>query len=104
MKNSEVLALRSRIELVGDDEMTRALPSRQGIVELKLKNGRELRHHTKAVRGTAQNPMPRAEVDEKAYHLLAPVLGKARARALCDAVWALDRLSNMRKLRPLFRA
>ena len=50
----------------GDEELTRALPSRQGIVELRLKDGRELRHHTKAVRGTAQNPMTRAEVDEKA--------------------------------------
>ena len=104
MKNREVLALRSRIELVGDEEMTRALPSRQAIVELKLKDGRSLRHHTQAVRGTAQNPMKRAEVDEKAYHLMAPVLGKARSRALCDAVWALERLSNMRKLRPLLRA
>ena len=104
MRNSEVLALRNRIELVGDEEMTRALPSRQAIVELKLKDGREMRHHTKAVRGTAQNPMKRAEVDEKAYHLMAPVLGKARARALCDAAWSLDRLSNMRKLRPLLRA
>ena len=104
MKNREVLALRGRIELVGDEEMTRALPARQGIVELKLKNGRELRHHTKAVRGTAQNPMTRAEVDEKAYHLMAPVLGRSRARKLCDAAWTLDRLSNMRKLRPLLRA
>jgi 2-methylcitrate dehydratase PrpD len=103
MTNREVLGLRSRIELVGDEEMTRALPSRQAIVELKLKDGRSLRHHTKAVRGTAQNPMARAEVDEKAYHLMAPVLGKARARALCDAVWALERLSNMRKLRPMLR-
>lgn len=104
MKNREVLALRSRIELVGDEEMTRALPSRQAIVELKLRDGRSLRHHTQAVRGTAQNPMKRAEVDEKAYHLMAPVLGKARSRALCDAVWALERLSNMRKLRLLLRA
>ena len=104
MKHPKVVELKRRIELHGDDEMTRVIPSRQGIVELKLKNGRELRHHTKAVRGTAQNPMTRAEVDEKAYHLLAPILGKARARKLCDAVWALDRLSNMRKLRPLLRA
>jgi len=96
--------VRSRIELVGDKEMTRALPSRQGIVELELKDGRELRHHTKAVRGTAQNPMTRAEVDEKAYHLMAPVLGKARARKLCDAAWTLDRLPGMRKLRPLLAA
>ena len=104
MKNPKVMALRKRIELVGDEELTRALPSRQGIVELKLKDGRELRHQTKAVRGTAQNPMARAEVDEKAYHLMAPILGSARARKLCDAVWALDKMSNMRKLRPLLCA
>jgi 2-methylcitrate dehydratase PrpD len=104
MKHPKVLELKRRIELLGDDELTRVIPSRQGIVELKLKDGRELRHHTKAVRGTAQNPMKRAEVDEKAYHLMAPILGKARARKLCDAVWALDKLSNMRKLRPLLRA
>jgi len=104
MKHPKVLELKRRIELHGDDELTRVIPSRQGIVELKLKDGRELRHHTKAVRGTAQNPMKRAEVDEKAYHLLAPILGSARARKLCDAVWALEGLSNMRKLRPLLRA
>ena len=103
MKHPKVLALRSRVELLGDDELTRRLPSRQGIVELKLKNGRELKHHTKAVRGTSENPMTRAEVDEKSYHLLEPILGKARSRKLCDAVWALDGLSNMRKLRPLLR-
>ena len=103
MKDPKVLALRSRMEFFGDEALTRVLPSRQGIVELKLKGGRELRHHTQAVRGTAQNPMTRTEVDEKAYHLMAPILGKARARLLCDAVWALYKLSNMRKLRPLLR-
>ncbi len=104
MKNPKILELRRRIELLGDDELTRVIPSRQGIVELRLRNGRELRHHTKAVRGTAQNPMARAEVDEKAYHLMAPILGKARARKLCDAVWGIEGLSNMRMLRPLLRA
>ena len=104
MKDPKALALRSRMALFGDEALTRVLPSRQGIVELKLKDGRELRHHTQAVRGAAQNPMTRAEVDEKAYHLMAPILGKARARLLCDAVWAVDKLSNMRKLRPLLRA
>jgi len=98
-----VLALRSKIELYGDDELTRALPSRQGIVELRLAGGRELRSHVKAVRGTAQNPMTRAEVDEKAYHLLAPVLGKKKGRALCDAIWNFEKYRDVRKLRPLLR-
>ena len=48
--------------------------------------------------------MTRAEVDEKAWHLMAPILGKARARKLCDAVWAIERLKDARALRPLLRA
>ena len=104
MKDRRVRALRSRIQLYGDDELARALPSRQGVVELTLKDGRELRNHVKAVRGTTHNPMKREEVDEKCVHLMAPVLGKARARRLCDAVWALDGVSNVRSLRPLLTA
>ena len=36
--------------------------------------------------------------------LCAPVLGRARARRLCDAVWNLERVKNVRTLRPLMRA
>jgi hypothetical protein len=77
------------------------MPSRQGIVELKLRDGRSLRHHTTAVRGTAENPMKRAEVDAKSYDLIAPVIGKTRARKLCDAVWNLEKVGDIRKLRSM---
>lgn len=104
MRERSVLALRRRIELRGDDELERALPLRQGIVEIKMKDGRELRHHTRAVRGTSANPMTRAEVDEKGYELMAPVLGTRRARELCNALWNIDALNDVRKLRPLLQA
>ena len=104
MRDRKVLALRSRIELYGDDALTRAMPSRQGIVEIRLRDGRELRHHTKAVRGTSYNPMTRAEVDAKSYDLMAPILGKARARRLCDAIWDIEKIKDARKLRPLLQA
>jgi 2-methylcitrate dehydratase PrpD len=104
MRDRAVLALRSRIELSGDDALTAAMPSRQGIVEITLRDGRKLSHHTKAVRGAAENPMTRAEVDEKSYDLIAPVIGKARARKLCDAIWQLEKLPDVRGLRPLLRA
>jgi 2-methylcitrate dehydratase PrpD len=103
MRDSRVLEVRKKITLLGDDALTRAMPSREGVVELRLRDGRELRHHTRAVRGTAENPMTRAEVDAKSYDLVAPVLGKPRARKLCDAVWALEKLDDMCKLRPLLR-
>lgn len=88
----------------GDGEFERAWPARQGIVEIKLSDGRKLRHHTIAVRGTRENPMTRAEVDAKSYELIAPVLGRRRARQLCDAVWNVDKLKDVRKLRPLLQA
>jgi 2-methylcitrate dehydratase PrpD len=104
MRDRKVLALRSRIELYGDDALTKAMPSRQGIVEIRLRDGREFRRHTKAVRGTSDNPMTREEVDAKSYDLLAPVLGKARARKLCDAVWGIEKIKDVRQLRPLLQA
>ena len=33
-----------------------------------------------------------------------PVIGKARARKLCDAVWNIEKLTDARKLRPLLQA
>ena len=79
------------------------MPSRQGIVEVTLRDGRSLRHHTSAVRGTAENPMSRAEVEAKSTDLLTPLLGKARARRLCEAVWNLEQVADVRRLRPLLQ-
>ena len=103
MQDSPVVELRRRIELLGDDAMQSALPARHGSVEVRLRDGRTLTHLTRDVKGTAENPMTREEVDEKEYHLLAPVLGAARARALCDAVWSLESMSSVRELGRLLR-
>src|SRR4029453_11417107 len=103
MRDRRVVAVREKVQLLGDDAMSAAMPSRQGIVELELADGRRLRPHTRAVRGTPDNPMTRAEVDEKSYDLLAPVIGRTRARKLCDAVWNLDKIDDVRSLRALLR-
>lgn len=102
-RDRKVLEFRKKIDLQGDDALTKTMPARQGIVELTLGDGRSLRHHTVAVRGTAENPMTQDEVDAKSYDLLAPVTGKTRARKLCDAVWQLEKLKDVRKLRPLLQ-
>ena len=40
----------------------------------------------------------------RSYHLMAPILGKARTRKLCDAVWHIERIKDARSLRPLLKA
>jgi 2-methylcitrate dehydratase PrpD len=104
MRDRRILALRRRIELRGDEALTRVMPRRQGIVEIRLKDGRTFRHHTRAVRGTPANPMTRAEVEQKSRDLMAPVIGAARARRLCEAVWNIEKTRDVRALRRLLRA
>ncbi|HLQ01548.1 MAG TPA: MmgE/PrpD family protein [Burkholderiales bacterium] len=103
MQDRKVLELRRRIELRGEDELTKAMPRREGVVEITLRDGRELRHHTRSVRGTPGNPVTRAEVEAKSYDLAKPVVGSARARKLCNAIWNLEKIRDMRILRPLLR-
>lgn len=103
MGDRRVLDLRRRVELRGDDALSAVLPSRQSIVELVLRGGRTLTRHTKAVRGSAENSMTRAEVDEKCFDLVAPVIGRVRGCKLCNAVWKIETLHDVRRLRPLLR-
>lgn len=102
VRDPRVLKLKERIVLQGSAALGRAKTT-QAIVEITTRDGRRLRHHTKAVRGTAANPMPRAEVEAKALDLLLPVIGRRRAARLVDTVWNIERLRDARALRPLLQ-
>jgi 2-methylcitrate dehydratase PrpD len=104
MRDPAVLSLRRRIRAVPDAELTQALPPRQAIVELALRDGRRLVERTRAVRGTPASPMTAKEVEAKALDLLAPVLGGERGKALIRQVRQIDRLASARALGPLLRA
>jgi 2-methylcitrate dehydratase PrpD len=103
MSDPAVLEVRSRVHLHGDDEMSAAMPSRQALLDLELRDGRQRRVHVRAVRGTADDPMSRDEVDAKSFDLMAPVLGEQRAREVCDAVWELDDSSGISRLADSWR-
>ena len=99
-----MLKIKKRIELVGSPGMTSSKRLRNGEVEIRLRDGRMLKHYTHAARGSSLNPMTRTEEDAKALDLLAPVLGKHRAELLIAAVWNIESIKDMRKLRSLYRA
>lgn len=103
MRDRAVLRQRAKVELIADPRIDAVRPRREGIVELTLADGTELTEWIKDVRGTAENPMPRAEVVAKTRDLIAPVLGKAKGYKLIDALLSLERLKNIRKLRPLLQ-
>ncbi len=100
MTEPAVLALRKRITAIGDHELTIAKIKRGGIVEITTKDGAKLREHVERVRGTASNPMTTEEMEKKSLDLLAPVLGKEGAQRLIDKIWNLEKVKNVRELRP----
>ena len=103
VRDPAVLRLRERIELVGSAALTKTKTT-QAIVEITTRKGVRLRHHTKAVRGSATNPMSREDVAAKARGLLAPALGARRAGRLIDTIWTIERVTDMRRLRRLLSA
>ena len=103
MKDPAVLRQRAKVELLADPRIDAVRPRREGIVELTLADGTQMSEWIKDVRGTAENPMPRAEVAAKARDLMAPLLGKAKSAKLIDTVLALESVKNVRQLRPLLQ-
>ena len=103
MQDPAVLRERAKVKLVPDEELGQLMPRRQSIVEITLADGSELREHVDSVRGTASNPMTGDEVRAKAHDLIAPTLGQASASKLIDRVFALEKVTDIRELRPLLQ-
>ena len=104
MKDRRVLALRKRIEAVGDPKLTDPQRRWRAVIDVTLRDGRKVSHQTMAAKGMFENPLTPQEENEKAIDLLLPVLGKRRANALIEALWSFDALEDVRVLRKLYRA
>jgi 2-methylcitrate dehydratase PrpD len=91
------------VQYVADDELQKALPAREAIVEVTLNDGTHLSDRVHAVRGTYENPMTREEIVAKARDLMTPVLGAGACNNLIEKVLAIESLKNIRELRPLLQ-
>jgi 2-methylcitrate dehydratase PrpD len=104
MRDPKILALRSRIEAVGDPDLTDAQRRWRCVMEIRLKDGRTLNHQTMAAKGSFENPLTPEEENEKALDLIEPVLGRKRTHALLEALWDFDQIKDVRALRRLYVA
>jgi 2-methylcitrate dehydratase PrpD len=98
MQDPQVLAIRRRVELIGDPMLRDPAAPRSGLVEVTLQDGRMVQHFTRHPPGTKENPLSAARVAEKTRGLLMPVLGARQTDAVIDQVNALDQLRNVRDL------
>ena len=98
MKDQQVLAVKQRVQLVGDRALMDPAAPRSARVEVQLRDGRMVTHFTRFAPGTKENPLDTATVADKARSLMAPVLGAPRCDQVIERVNTLDNLANVRDL------
>ena len=103
MQDAAVLRQRAKVQLVPDAELERLLPKRVAIVEVTLTDGTKLTERVEAVKGTPENPMTRDEIVTKSRDLITPVLGESTCNALIEKILNLEKIKNIRELRPLLQ-
>jgi len=103
LKDPATLREREKVKLIPDEQLERLMPLRVAIVEVQLMDGTHLTQRVDNVRGTPKNPMTRDEIVAKAHDLIAPILGTAQCANLIERVLNLDRVKDIRELRPLLQ-
>ena len=103
MQDPAVLRERAKVQLIFDEALEKLHPMRVGIVEVTLTDGTKLVERIEAVRGTAENPMPREEVVAKARDLITPALGADKTGKLIEKILTLENVKDVRELRPLLQ-
>jgi 2-methylcitrate dehydratase PrpD len=104
MKDSRVLAAKERVQFIPDRALMDPAAPRSGRVEVTLRDGHTVSHFTRHPPGTKENPLSTERVAEKARSLMTPVLGAERTEEVIRRVNALEKLNDVRELRPLLAA
>jgi 2-methylcitrate dehydratase PrpD len=104
MKAPSILALRQKIQLTGDAALMDPAAPRGAVIEVTLADGRRIDHHTQFPPGTKENPLSTDAVAAKARDLMAPVLGAAKTDKLITQLSEVEKLDDIRRLRPLLEA
>jgi 2-methylcitrate dehydratase PrpD len=104
MSDPGVRAVQARVNLIADPRFANQERKRPALVRIHLADGRTVEKLVPAVRGTADDPMTRGDVEGKCRDLLQDVLGKDRSDSLIRTVWGIEKVESVRELRPLLSA
>ncbi len=83
-------------EVYVDEECDRIYPGRRsGVAKVELKNGTVFEERVLDPKGEGENPMSDEDLAEKFMANCEAIVGAKRCRELIDAVWRLDRGSDL---------
>ena len=102
MGDPAILEQRAKVSLAADKALMDPAAPRGAIVEVTMTDGKKVDHYTRFPPGTKENPLTTETVNAKTRDLMAPVLGAEKTEKLIEQINGLERVGDMRALRPLF--
>jgi 2-methylcitrate dehydratase PrpD len=100
LNDPSIVANMRKVRLTGTADFTGMEAQRPATVRVQTTDGRTLEQHVPAVKGTADNPMTREEIEAKALDLIGSVYGESRAADAVRTIMSLDQMKSVRELRP----
>jgi 2-methylcitrate dehydratase PrpD len=102
--NPEIRMVSERVRLIGDREMDHWPAYAPAVVEVVLKDGRRFSERVDWAKGRRENPMTRAELEEKFFDLATTRIPREQADRLMGLVGNLEQVPNVREVGELLRA
>ncbi len=87
----EIAALRERVTVIADE----AMGKQDAVVEMRLQDGRTLRHEVRGNRGTPLSPLSDSELETKFRDLVGGLLPTPAVDRLLHTCWNIDELSDV---------
>ena len=98
LKDQAIRAFMPNVAVIHDPKQEAEPRVESARVILTLDDGSKHERFLDHVKGFPAHPFERKDVEEKALELVAPHLGIARARELCETVWNMERVASVRKI------
>jgi 2-methylcitrate dehydratase PrpD len=103
LKDKRVLAMMRRVRLKVDSEVEQEGWDRAARVTVHLKNRKRHSRLVVHFKGTPQNPLSRAEVEDKAKKLTRSIMSQVKTGRLLDAIRNLEKLPDISSVGNLLR-
>ena len=98
LNDTEIHKFMPNVEVVHDPSQEETPRVESARVTLTMDDGSKAEKYLHHVKGFPAHPFDREEVLEKALELMTPVLGKKSSHTICDTVWEIEKLENVKKL------
>jgi 2-methylcitrate dehydratase len=100
-----IRAQLNKIVVVADPEIEKVFPALQRVIAtIMTTDGREFSKQLDYPKGDPRNPLTDKEVEEKFNALAGPVMTAEARRKSIDAIWSLEKQSNVTELMGMFKA